>query len=90
MRRTARILCICEAVAQARASDGKIQEAVEILEGAVAEYGDAHTDAIQRLKSRAAAMGSDGNAPLRTSVVRALAAAAAPELEVRRSSRRPL
>jgi hypothetical protein len=74
-------------VAQARAADGRTQEAVEILEGAVAEYV-APTDAAQRLKAQASALGSDGHAPLRTGVVRALALAAAPQLEVRRTPKR--
>lgn len=86
--RVARILCICEAVAQARAADGRTQEAVEILEGAVAEYAAASMDTAQRLQAQAAALGSDGHAPLRTGIVRALAVAAAPQLEVRRTPRR--
>ena len=88
--RAARILCICEAVAHARDSDGRTQEAIEILEAAAAEYGTAPTDVAERLKTRAAALGSDGHSPSRAGVVRALAAASAPQLEVRRTSKRPL
>ena len=84
----ARILCICEAVAQACAADGRTHEAIEILEAAAAEYGAGPTDVAERLKARAAALGSEGHAPLRTGVVRALAAASAPQLEVRRISKR--
>ena len=91
MRLVARILCICEEVAQARATDGRAEEAVALLESAVAEYGAAPAATIQRLKERATALGSDGSTPLRTGVVRALAEAAAPRLEIRRTtSRRPL
>lgn len=77
-------------MAQARASDGRTQEAIEILEAATAEYGTAPTDVAARLRARAADLGSDGHAPTRIGMVRALAAASAPLLEVRRTSKRPL
>ena len=85
---TARILAVCEAVAEERAAAGRTQEAIDILESAAAEYHAAAGGAAARLQARAAALGSAGRPAAGGGGVRALAAALAPELEVRRTSAR--
>ncbi len=86
--RAARILRICEALADASAAAGRADEAVNILEGAAAEYPAAAGNSAARLRVRARELGSSGAAVERVRVVRQLAEAAAPELEVRRAGRR--
>ena len=84
----ARILRICEAVANADAAEGRVQQAVEILEGAAAAYASAAGDGAARLRARAAELGSAGTSVARTDVVRAIAVAAAPQLEVHKTPAR--
>ena len=80
---TARILGICEAEANTRVAAGDTQFAIDILEGAAAEYPSAAGGAAERLRALAAALGSTGPSA-QAGIVDALAAAAAPQLEMRK------
>jgi hypothetical protein len=84
----ARILGICETVAETHAAAGRVQDAIDVLEGAASEYPSAAGGRAARLRARAAALGSSGAPPARAGVVAALAAALAPALEVRKTSKR--
>ena len=85
--RTARILCICELVADARAAAGNTTEAIRILQGAATEYPDAAGDAAGRLATRARDLGALDIRQTEGNIVRSLAEACAPELEVRKVMR---